>query len=951
MRAAVILMLCLLFCGVLVPPAAGAEELAGLTVRTIELRDAAGVPWPNDANLRQLLIVKEGAPLSPEEVRQGLGYLYLTQQFRDIRVDAIPVDGGIRLVYTLFPVVVVDKVVLRGNHALSDRALRNAMTGIEGKELREETFPDIRTAIQALYQAEGYYGVRVNFRHEPSRQPYRAVLYVYITESAQTIIADITFKGNTVFPERELLASMRNRKGAPLLTNVLFDQDLEAIQRKYVAAGYPAAKPGPVSMSFQDGRAYLDIGGTEGPKVSVSFSGNDRFCSLEFPDLLHFDPDHPGPAVLQDACNEYFRDLLLIWSERDVSDTVIDSSVEKIENVYRDAGFADVKVEARKTASPGALDLAFLIHEGPRVLVREIRVEGNSAFTASQIRGMLATRKTGWFIERPFRQDALDKDAETVTDLYAAAGYLGAEVKPTAERTGDGTGAVVLLQVTEGKKTVTGPISFEGNRVFTSEELAKGLTLKPGKPYNERLVEEDRYAILSRYSNKGYLYARVDADKKSVPRGEGSADQPEEMEVHYRITEDRPVMMGVVILRGNAETRDHVILRELEPKTGEPYDYSAILKSQQRVYRYGYFTQARFEPVHPYEKEYTKDMLFTVEERPAGALEFGVGYGDLDRLRGFVEVSHRNLWGTARYASLRLEGSDILRRVAFTEQEPWFLGYRNLDGRFILAWSDAKRINQETRDIYYQTKKTSASYGVERTAGKLKTSLTYQYEIVTNYNVQQAAELTPEDSGHALISSLSPAVVWDLRDDPFNPTRGSIHGAAVKEALKALGSQADFTKVTVQTTWFLPAAQHTVLALSARSGLAWPQRDTLVVPIQERFYLGGSTTVRGFTQDQVGPSSIDAAGNQIPTGGSSMVQLNAEVRISSPGGTGIVFFTDAGNVWLDQKIRMDDLRASYGTGFRYSTPVGPLRIDYGQKIHRRPGESPGEMHFNIGHAF
>jgi len=344
-------------------------------------------------------------------------------------------------------------------------------------------------------------------------------------------------------------------------------------------------------------------------------------------------------------------------------------------------------------------------------------------------------------------------------------------------------------------------------------------------------------------------------------------------------------------------------------------------------------------------------MLFTAEERPAGAVEFGVGYGDLDRLRGFAELSHRNLFGTGRYASLRFEASEILKRAAFTEQEPWFMGYRYWESKFLLAWSDSKRINQETREVYYQTRKTTASYGVERQTGRLRTSLTYQFENVENYNVKPAAELTPDDSGRVLISSLNPAVLWDLRDDPFNPTRGSVHGVNIKEASKLFRSEAAFTRVTVQSTWFIPPAERTVIALSGRAGMGWPHRDTPEIPIHERFYLGGGTTVRGYTQDTIGPHAPDAAGNPIPTGGSSMLQLNAELRISSASGVGVVFFTDAGNVWEDQAIRLSDLRSSYGTGLRYQTPVGPLRIDYGQKIHRRPGESPGELHFNIGHAF
>jgi outer membrane protein insertion porin family len=933
-KPAVAGLLLIILCCISLP--AAADEFDGLPITRIVMKDDRGVVWPDAANLLPLAQVKVGDPFSRDAVRRGIGYIYLKRLFRDVRVDAFHEDGGVRLEYTLFPVTIVDRIVLRGNHCLGDREVLAALPGVEGRELREEAFPDLRTNIQTRYQDDGFYNALVNFRVEPTKTPYRADLYVYITEPKRTVIEDVRFLGNTVFSPDELLEVMKNRPGRPLLTNVLLDDDLQAIRKKYADAGYPSAKTGPVNLRFRDDHASIEIGGTEGTKVITSFTGNEEFS------------------------DEKLRDMLLIWSEHDISDTVVQSSVDKIRNAYRDKGYADAAVEVRRTEGQGAVNLAFTIHEGPRVLVDDIRVKGNRAFSAKEIRAMMATQVTHWYTTAThlfstrtdyYREDVLDNDVGVINDRYVADGYLSAEVNRTVLRSADGRKATIVITVDEGTQTVTGKVTFAGNVALGDRELRDLLKLRTGMPFDEQVMDEDRYRIVKRYADKGYLYARVDAEKRPVPATDQPAPSSAVMDVVYRIVEDQQVRMGTVVLRGNLYTKDYVILRELQPATGQPYNYEAILKSQLRVYRYGYFSQAKFEPVHPFEKEAVKDMVFTVEERPAGSVEFGVGYGNLDRLRGFLEVSHRNIEGTGRYASIRLEGSDILQRAALTIQEPWFMGFRNVDGRFLLAWSDSKRINQDTRQIYYQTRKSTASYGIERTDGGLKSSLTYQFENVTNYNVLVAAELTPEDTGNVLISSLSPAVVWDLRDDPFNPTRGSVHGATLKEAMKPLGSDADFSKATVQTTWYFPAAERTVLALSSRAGMAWPHRDTVEVPLHERFYLGGGTTVRGYTQDSVGPQGLDAQGNKVPTGGNSMVQLNAETRMNAAGGSGIVFFVDAGNVWVDRHIRLDDLRASYGAGLRYATPVGPLRLDYGQKIHRRPGESPGELHFSIGQAF
>jgi outer membrane protein insertion porin family len=898
------------------PARSAPSTFDGLTVTRIIAKDAEGNAWTKTDQIAELISIKPGDVFSADAVRQGISLLYLKGTFRDIRVDGFRENGGVRLEYTFFSVTVVDDVVVRGNDRLPLSLINDTLPRLEQKELHEDKFPEIRADLLALYQAHGYFEARVSFRVVPLAKPHRVALHIDIDEGPPTIIEKITFSGNTVFKDRQLLAVMKSRVGKPLDRDLLLDRDLEAIREKYTEAGYPAAKPGPVSMSFEGHKAFIRIHGSEGPRVSVRFEGNKAFRD----------------GKLEKA--------LLIRSEHDVSDVVLDSSADKIKTLYREAGYADVSVEVKESPAPGRLDLTFVISEGPRVKVGSIRISGNKAFTTRKLKDGMALREPGWFTSSLFREDLLEKDMDGIRDRYDEAGYLSASVRQKVTRSADGRRGDIDIEITEGARTTAGAVVFEGNTVFSDAELLNIVELKPGAPYSDRLVDDDRYRLLSAYSNKGYLYARVDADK--TPR-DGTVD------VRYRITEDRVVRIGRIILRGNERTKDNVILRELAVKPGDAYDYSAILTSQQRIYRLGYFGLAKFEPVHPGEKEYVKDMLFTVEERPAGYGEISVGYGDLDRLRGSVEVGYRNLWGSAEYSSLRFEESDILKRAIFNYKEPWFLNHR-VDANFSLVWSDAKHLNSDTREVYYQTRKTTAAFGIEKIWPRFKPSLTYQFENVVNYSVKSEAQLTPEDSGRVLVSSLSPALIWDLRDDVFNPRKGALFGIVLKEASRILWSQADFSKLTVQGSVFLPVGS-SVLALSGRGGQAWPYSNTNETPIHERFYVGGSTTVRGYTQDSIGPSSKDATGTLITQGGQSMAVFNAEFRINPGEGLGFVLFTDAGNAWAGQEINLHDLRASYGAGIRYGTPIGPLRIDYGQKIDRRPGESPGELHFNIGNTF
>ena len=738
-----------------------------------------------------LIVVKPGDLLTGSAVREGIATLYLKGIFKDIRVEAFPDDGGVRLEYVVTPITVVDTIAIHGNSAVSTSTILDMLASIQGKELREEKLSSLKTDLLAYYQSEGFYDAAVAFRSEPLKEPDRVALHVDIRESIPTLLADITFSGNSVFKDKQLLRAMKSKKGSPLKRERLLVKDREAILKKYFDAGYPAAKVGPVDTDFRDSRAFVHIQCDEGPHVITRFTGNREFST------------------------KTLTKNLLIWSEHDISDSVVESSVDKIKALYREKGYTEVTIDVIKTEQPGLLDLEFKIQEGPQVMVKEITVRGNTVFTARDIKKQMALREPGWFTSQPYQEDLLDKDVENLRARYLDTGYLSVAVNQNTVMSSDKSTAVVMIEIVEGPQTRTGSITFEGNTAFTAAKLLDTVNLKPGAPFNERLTDEDKYRILMAYSNKAYLYARVDVEK--TPH-DGTVD------VHYRITEDRPVSIGRIILRGNVRTRDEVIMRELLVKEGDPYDYGAILASQQRIYHFGYFRVARFDPVHPGEKEYITDMLFTVEERPAGAVTLSVGYGDLDRLRGSVEVSHRNLWGTARYASLRYEQSDILKRAIFNFQEPWILGYK-LENKFSLVWSDSEKLNSDTREIYYKSRKTVASFGVEKTFKNLTPSLTYQFENVVNYDVLQAAELTAEDSGRVLVSSLSPALIWDLRDDVFNPRRGALYGIILKEALKELWSQADFSKLTVQGSWFLPI-DTAVLALSVRAGMAWPFRDT-----------------------------------------------------------------------------------------------------------------------------
>jgi len=227
-------------------------------------------------------------------------------------------------------------------------------------------------------------------------------------------------------------------------------------------------------------------------------------------------------------------------------------------------------------------------------------------------------------------------------------------------------------------------------------------------------------------------------------------------------------------------------------------------------------------------------------------------------------------------------------------------------------------------------------------------SLQYEFSIDETLDVDPGAVISEEDKGRANLASVRALMVLDFRDDPFNPKRGTFLSGGAELASAVLGSQVDYWSLTGQASYYHPVVRRNSLALSARAGVIRPYGSTVEVPIQKRFFAGGRTTVRGFSQDSLGPKGDDGS----PTGGNYQLILNAEMRFPLDYGFLFATFVDAGSVWLSRDpLNGFDLRESAGLSLRYITPVGPISVDYGWKLDRRPGESPGEWSFAIGMVF
>jgi outer membrane protein insertion porin family len=327
-------------------------------------------------------------------------------------------------------------------------------------------------------------------------------------------------------------------------------------------------------------------------------------------------------------------------------------------------------------------------------------------------------------------------------------------------------------------------------------------------------------------------------------------------------------------------------------------------------------------------------------------VSWGLGYSEQDRLRGSVEVTRRNLGGLGRTASLFARGSFRGSRFLLNVREPWLFG-RRLDSFLTGFWEE------EDRTSFDYTRRGGIVQAGRALDPRTSLILRYLLQDTDVYNIEVPIDEIDRQYRTYAVSGPSASVVYDTRDDPLEPRRGLFLGADLQLSLEALGG-ASYLRSYLQATSVRWLRADLVFVLSGRLGFAgtFGEGQPALLPLPERFFAGGDYGPRGFPVDGVGPQVLGTNGELYPTGGNALVLGGAEMRYNLSRSFQLASFLDLGNVYREaQDIDLKELRRSAGVGLRYRTPIGPIRLDWGYVLDRRPGEARSHFHLTIGHAF
>ena len=720
---------------------------------------------------------------------------------------------------------------------------------------------------------------------EITEGPPSVIKEVRIVGSSQLLRRKVDIEPNSIYDEKEIRRAIKKLR--------------EALREE----GYYGAEVG--KPEYEDGILMIPV--NMGIKTVIQFKGNS-----------HFNNEELKRIVDKEASGEMDR-------------ATIEMIVETLTEFYKKRGYIDVQVAPVVKEKTDVKEIIFFINEGKRYRVRDVIFTGGRL--DRDILLSVVSLKEGVI----FREDLTKRDRESILALYRGLGYRDVRVEgPIVEGETETATVRLTYRIEEGSQYRIGGISVSGQEMIDEEEILKTFGIRIGAPYNLIDLLDGRKRILRMYRQRGYLDASVTIEEEVN-------DSVVSLKLH--VSEGPMYRFGKIIVKGNLYTKPEVILREVVFKELDPLDPSLLTDLSRRLYQTGLFEDVDISLLR--KEDHVRDVLVSVREARPGSLELTLGYGEYEGFRTALDLTYRNLWGMNRTGRVRLEMNNIKKEILLGYSEPYLFGEKiNLEGNLSATYRREK--NLDTGETRYRVREYKADLSASRDITRhLKGSLSYEYSMVKTFDVSPDIVLSEKDRGYLAISSITPGILYDTRDDPIDPHTGVLAGGSIKIASFLLFGETDFFKLRVFFMKYLELSDRLVLALSLKTGIAQGYRDTVDLPVVERFFLGGRNSVRGFSQDSIGPLGEDGT----PTGGNAFFQGNLEVRTDVGKGLGIILFLDSGNVWR----RIDDidmtLRYSAGVGLRYKTPMGPLRIDYGHKLDRRPGESAGEIHFSLGHAF
>jgi outer membrane protein insertion porin family len=911
--------------------ASAAAERA--SVGAIELR--SDVPVARAAELLDWVTVEVGRPLDSEAVARSLRNLHAAGVASQIEAYSEQRGGALTVSFVMHGKTLVEDVKFQGSLGLDRRRLEEVVVVGRGEPLLADRIFRSVYALNDLYEAEGFFAASVRVSVDEDEARRRATVSFDIEAGEPALVTKVSFDGD--LGELEAAARsevLRLRVGGRYRKKTERD-DRERLETWLLHKGYRLTRvtPAPIERASPT-------------EVAVTFA-------VELGP--HFVVDAPEGLDKRLAK----RELLPLSGFERYDESTAAESARRIRTFYQIRGHYDCQVQVEERVEEAVHHLAVAVEPGPRHTLTAVRFTGNESLSSQRLQGVmqiaprsLLSPDSGALVD-----EWLSEDLAAIRALYALEGYFEAQVgPPVVDR--EGQGLELEIPIVEGSRRTVLAVELHGVERFDNDEILAGLPLQPGGPYHARRLDESLDVIRGRYESAGYNQAQVS------PTVEWSAGETVAA-ITINVLEGPQNVVERVIVRGLQKTRPEVMRNVLDLDRGEPVNQKRLIDVQRRLYGLGVFSRVdvRLVPGTPYSGG--RDVMVDVSEGKRQRLTYGTGYDSEDGLRGLLGYSHGNLWGRAVSGRVDARASQRDEQIRMLLRQPYV-------GR--LHWPVTYSLFQtDSREESFRSERRGAQVEVLRTRPRSRWGLLYTYKIVQITDADPGLELLQIDRNlqEVTVASLTPSLFLDRRDDAIDPQRGWNATILTEYAFPVFKADEEFVKVFLQHAKYVPLGRAGVLVANWRLGAIEPlagnpvpdpicvelglDSPTCQIKISERFFAGGRTTHRAFRRDRLGiPGStlLDLDGGLTPIGGTGEFLANIDYRVPLGAGVGGTLFVDGGNIWPDWRdIELGDLRWGAGLGLRYSSPIGPIRLEIGWNLDRLPGEDGYVVFFSFGNPF
>ena len=644
------------------------------------------------------------------------------------------------------------------------------------------------------------------------------------------------------------------------------------------------------------------------------------------------------------------------WREGDTFlEDGYDEEREAILNLYQSKGIANTTVDiVVEEVGPSRVRITYMVDEGKKARIRSVDFEGNDALSDRQLRKGMQTKRRWWFFGGKYDEDKFEADLQKVLDKYGDHGRLEAAVAGTEIAYSDsGKGMDIVISVAEGPEYTVGTIETANNVVFDDDEIVKLLKVQAGDVHNKGQVQKDSDLVAKGYADSGYVNAevtpQVTLDKENTTTN-----------VVYRTDEGDLKYVGEIKVTGNDVTRDEVVRRDIFVVPGERFDGTLLEASKRRLESTEYYEAIRFSMEDIEENDRFANLLVDVDEGRTGFWNFGAGYNTDEGVSGYTELRFNNFditnWptftGGGQQFRIRLNLGQRRNEYNMSFTDPEFMGYPILFGVDLFdesyEYEGGSDYTQETSGGQLRLGKVLSPYVTARTA------LSYRSVNYSDMETGPFSAYYPYIGGDVTIST-----IWGINrtttDNSRDPSKGARHDLQLE--LAGIGGDNDFWKLDHDSTWFWSLDEESKWVLSYRSrqgvGASWGSSD--VIPLSDRYFVGGSNTVRGYDSRDIGPKRprYGIIGEDESVGGELRLINNLEVKYKWNKWFRLYGFVDAGGAWLEPSdFGFGDMKYGAGVGIGFDVPrMGPIRLDIGMPLNGDEDQDSLKLHLQGGFRF